>query len=340
MLELTMLTVPDCPNEAVLRERLVHALTDHPEAQITTHVIDNQADAARWGMHGSPTLLINGVDVFAAPNTPASVSCRLYRDESGPTGGAPSVVALREALRHAVDTPIPAALAQAAGRAGLGRVAPVEGGLRAVHQRVLRAFVETGQPPAQKDLDQAAAPYGSSGSEVMAQLHAADFLRLDHSGVIVAAYPFSPTPTLHRVQISGGPEVYSMCAIDALGIAAMIGRDVTIHATEPGTGQAITVTVSAQGDQVEWKPGSAVVFYGQQEDAACCETCPPESSADTSVPSVAADVCCGYINFFTDAAAAQAWSTSHPQVAGQMLAQRQAWEIGVHIFGPLLRPFD
>jgi len=28
-------------------------------------------------------------------------------DETGPTGGAPSVAALREALRHASDTPAP-----------------------------------------------------------------------------------------------------------------------------------------------------------------------------------------------------------------------------------------
>ncbi|WP_066942613.1 hypothetical protein [Microtetraspora fusca] len=100
MLELAVLTVPDCPNEAVVRERLAQALTGHPDVSITHQVIDNEADAARLGMHGSPTLLINGVDVFTAPNTPASLSCRLYHDESGPTGGAPSVAALREALRY------------------------------------------------------------------------------------------------------------------------------------------------------------------------------------------------------------------------------------------------
>jgi hypothetical protein len=34
-------------------------------------------------MHGSPTLLVNGIDPFAPPGSPASVSCRIYRDESG-----------------------------------------------------------------------------------------------------------------------------------------------------------------------------------------------------------------------------------------------------------------
>jgi hypothetical protein len=38
--------------------------------------------------------------VFAAPGTPASMSCRIYRDETGRGAGAPSVEALRRALRR------------------------------------------------------------------------------------------------------------------------------------------------------------------------------------------------------------------------------------------------
>ncbi|WP_326640290.1 thioredoxin family protein [Streptosporangium sp. NBC_01755] len=102
MLELTVLTVQDCPNAAVLHERLTQALAGHPGASmITQHVIDDEVSAAALGMHGSPTLLINGVDVFASAGTPTSVSCRLYRDETGSTGGAPSVTALRRALEQA-----------------------------------------------------------------------------------------------------------------------------------------------------------------------------------------------------------------------------------------------
>jgi hypothetical protein len=220
------------------------------------------------------------------------------------------------------------------GRAGLGRLAPTEGGLRAVHQRVLRAFAETGQPPPGAELEQAAAPFGVSGQEVMRQLHAADFLRLDASGAISAAYPFSPTPTPHLVTISGGPQVYSMCAIDALGITAMLGKTVTISSSEPGTGAPITVTVPAAGDAVVWEPSTAVVFYGQQETA--CGACPPEAGA--VVPSIAADICCGTINFFTTETTATAWAKTHPEITGNVLNQCQAWQTGVSIFGPLLQP--
>ena len=203
---------------------------------------------------------------------PASVSCRLYRDQGGPAGGAPSVAALRR-RSGTPGHPVPAGLAGGAGRAGRGRLAPVEGGLRAVQQRVLRAFAETGQPPSAAELEAAAAPYGVSGPEVMRQLHAADFLRLDARGAISAASPFSPAPTRHLVTISGGPQLYSMCAIDALGIAAMLGKTVTISSAEPGTGAPVTVTVPAAGGAAVWEPGTAVVFHGQQETA--CETCPP-----------------------------------------------------------------
>src|SRR6266496_690683 len=91
MPELTVLSVPDCPNEPVLVERLAEVLADHPGARLARHVVQDEADAARLGMRGSPTLLVNGVDPFGAPDAPASVSCRIYRDETGQAGGAPSV---------------------------------------------------------------------------------------------------------------------------------------------------------------------------------------------------------------------------------------------------------
>jgi hypothetical protein len=334
MLEVTVLTVPGCPNEPVLRDRLAQVLPDYPAATVTRKVIQDEAGAARYGMHGSPTVLVNGSDPFAAPGTPASLSCRLYRDQGGPPAGVPSVAALREALRRAAGRPVPAGLAGAAGRVGRGRLAPAEGGLRAVQQRVLRAFAETGQPPSATELEDAAAPYRVRGPEVMRQLHAADFLRLDAGGAISAAYPFSPVPTPHLVTISGGPQVYAMCAIDALGIAAMLGKTVTISSSEPGTGAPVTVTVPAAGGAAVWEPGTAVVFYGQQETA--CGTCPPGTGA-AELPA-AADTCCRTVNFFTAKASATAWARTHPEITGKVLKQRKARQTGVSTFGPLLQP--
>lgn len=101
MMELTLLTVPGCPNAAVFEERLAVALAGYPDAVVRRREVADQRQAAEAGMHGSPTLLINGVDPFAAPGQVASLSCRLYRDPAGHTEGVLAVDVLRPALRQA-----------------------------------------------------------------------------------------------------------------------------------------------------------------------------------------------------------------------------------------------
>ncbi|MET8681737.1 hypothetical protein ABZW18_30180 [Streptomyces sp. NPDC004647] len=81
-------------------ERLEQVLPDDTgPAEVL--VITNEAEAARYGMHGSPTLLINGTDPFATPDTAVSVSCRIYRAADGRTTGAPSVEQVADALTRA-----------------------------------------------------------------------------------------------------------------------------------------------------------------------------------------------------------------------------------------------
>ena len=49
-------------------------------------------------MQGSPTLLIDGSDPFAASGGPPGLSCRIYREPGGQAEGAPSIAALSRAL--------------------------------------------------------------------------------------------------------------------------------------------------------------------------------------------------------------------------------------------------
>jgi len=102
-MELTLLTVPDCPGAAEFEERLAAALAGHPGLVIHRREISDERSAAQAGMHGSPTLLINGVDPFAPPGQAPSLSCRLYRDATGRPAPAPSAEALRQALAAAGD---------------------------------------------------------------------------------------------------------------------------------------------------------------------------------------------------------------------------------------------
>ena len=97
-MELTLLTVPGCPNAAAFEERLAAALVGHPDTVVRRREVADEREAAAAGMHGSPTLLIDGADPFAAPGQPPSLSCRLYRDATGRAARAPSVEALRQVL--------------------------------------------------------------------------------------------------------------------------------------------------------------------------------------------------------------------------------------------------
>jgi hypothetical protein len=317
---LTVLAVSGCPNAPVLADRLAAVVDGRPAVSVSHQVIRDEAEAARRGMHGSPTLLIDGVDPFAEPGQPPTMSCRLYRDGSGHLSGAPSPGQLREAIERA---PAPAAepgdLAwlDSLGRAGRGRVAPAERGLRAVHQAVLRSFAHTGAPPDLLSLDKHAAPFDAS--QVLAELADGDFLCLDHAGQISAAYPFSSMPTPHRVRISGGPVVFAMCAIDALGMSAMTGVPVVIESADPSTGEPVTVNV--EGATSSWDPAVAVVYVGRTGDGC-------------AGPS--ASVCCGYMNFFATRAAAMAWAAFHPEITGGVLSQARALHVGIDIFGQLL----
>ncbi|WP_433561217.1 organomercurial lyase [Nocardia sp. CA-151230] len=106
-MKLEILQVPDCPNVAVLEDRIRRATAGHRIVlEISHRFIDDPDEAAAAGMAGSPTLLVDGVDPFAAPGQVPSVSCRLYRSESGGMDGAPTVGALRAALQlEPIDTP-------------------------------------------------------------------------------------------------------------------------------------------------------------------------------------------------------------------------------------------
>ena len=69
------------------------------DVTIRRMVVTTQDDAERLGMTGSPTLLADGADLFARPGQMPAISCRLYRDEHGRPGPAPSLGQLPTALR-------------------------------------------------------------------------------------------------------------------------------------------------------------------------------------------------------------------------------------------------
>ena len=99
-----MLVVPDCPNQSLALARVHAALEASGISDSTVHettVVDLD-HAVTVGMHGSPTILINGRDPFADQGSVSSISCRLYRPPAG-TEGCPGVQQLIDALRSSAS---------------------------------------------------------------------------------------------------------------------------------------------------------------------------------------------------------------------------------------------
>ena len=98
-MRLLILHVPECPGAEALESRLAPLLEARPDIRVVRQVVTTEDEARRLGMTGSPTILAEGADLFARPGRQLpSLSCRLYRDEHGRLGPAPTAVQLREAL--------------------------------------------------------------------------------------------------------------------------------------------------------------------------------------------------------------------------------------------------
>ena len=97
-MDIDLLYLAACPNHAIARARVQIALDrTHLAAVVREREVQSSEEAARLGMRGSPTILIDGHDPFAGGADPAALSCRLYRGDPG-FGGAPTVEQLVEAL--------------------------------------------------------------------------------------------------------------------------------------------------------------------------------------------------------------------------------------------------
>ena len=195
--------------------------------------------------------------------------------------------------------------------------------LRALHRRLLGAFLAEAGPPDLAVVARLAAELELDPQAALAALAAADVVHADPaSGRIRVAYPFSGRPTPHRVELAAGPSVQAMCALDALGIPQMTRRGGRIRSTDPTTGQDITVEV---GDGAwRWQPATTVVLVGAAADQDAC--------------GAVADGCCPSTNFHADPQAADAYRRAHPGMGTELLDQAEAVEAARRSFGGLLGP--
>jgi len=137
---------------------------------------------------------------------------------------------------------------------------------------------------------------------------------------VAVAYPFSGTPTPHRVRLDGLPAVYAMCAIDALGLPPMAGRDSRITSAAPADGTPIEVTV--RDGTWSWTPSGTVVVTG------CAAGCGTELGSF--------EVMCPHTAFQASRSSARAWLASRDGLDAEILDQETAIECSRLNFGTLL----
>lgn len=99
-MDIELLVIPDCPNDAAACELIATAVADtRVEATVTRTIIASPDQARQRRFAGSPTILLNGLDPFARPDAPVALSCRLYATPDG-LRGIPALRDLREALKR------------------------------------------------------------------------------------------------------------------------------------------------------------------------------------------------------------------------------------------------
>ncbi|MBW0090068.1 hypothetical protein I4I73_14505 [Pseudonocardia sp. KRD-184] len=195
------------------------------------------------------------------------------------------------------------------------RQAGLPDAVRELHRWVLRAFLMTGRAPHRDDV-----PVGGAGrDEAFRALSDVDLVHLDRDGHVAVAYPFSGRPTGHMVQLDGGPVLHAMCAIDALGIPLMTGRDGVIVSADPGDGHP--VRIERRGERWRWAPEGTAVLLAQ-----------------TSSRGAAADCLCPTITFHTSRGHAEDHLRGRPELSGVVLDQVQALDDAARFFGPSLAP--
>jgi mercuric reductase len=190
-----------------------------------------------------------------------------------------------------------------------------------VRSGLLRLYAEQGRAPT---IDALAARAGLAANEVrplLANLQQRDLVIFSRDGErIIGAYPFTDRDTGHRVKIDGR-RVNAMCAVDALGVGAMLGRDILIDSRCYRSGTAIRTSTSDRGRALAVvRPETTVAWQGLRYDG---------GSAAFSL--------CTVTTFFSTDDELDAWrKEQRADDPGVRLSLTEALEAGRAIFEPSL----
>ena len=134
---------------------------------------------------------------------------------------------------------------------------------RGVLRQVLRLFVEH-PGPASRDALARALPEVTAGQldRDLTSLDEQDHLFLQ-DGAVTLAYPFAAGPNAFGVRLVNGQDRYACCAIDALGIAPMLGQRIDVTSRCHQSGAPLAFAVDPAGP--ESSAAGLMVWVGERE---------------------------------------------------------------------------
>jgi alkylmercury lyase-like protein len=195
------------------------------------------------------------------------------------------------------------------------RVAGLNPAARRLYALILYRFTQGG-PPKREELSSL-----GFDAHALSELVDRDLVQLGANAQIVVAYPFSASPTRHRVLTEDGRAYWAMCAIDALGMPFLLHHAAEIRAQEPGGDRAITIAIDPATQTVHADPADAAVAVAHAGDG-CAAGC-----------------ACPHINLFASAAAAESYLAAS-ELYGTIIDVPGAIEAGRRVFGDLLDRLD
>lgn len=99
-MKIQFLYFEDCPNSEPAYQNLVRALQEigwRPE--IEKILVEDDLQAEHYAFQGSPSIKLNGVDLWQEERSAYHLGCRVYKTPSG-LGGSPTVPMIVERLKE------------------------------------------------------------------------------------------------------------------------------------------------------------------------------------------------------------------------------------------------
>lgn len=99
-MEITVLHIDECPGWELALTRVHEAVATLAleDATVAERVLRSEGAAAAAGFAGSPTVLVDGSDLFPSDGGTDALACRIYRTETG-LAPAPTAAQIVEALQ-------------------------------------------------------------------------------------------------------------------------------------------------------------------------------------------------------------------------------------------------